>query len=250
MDPGIAVRRICVAVDMENYSGRNDHAQAQAQRRLAALLDRAHATAPPSALAFRQRSGDGEVSLFHPGMDEVRFFADFVHSLWTGLQEDGPPLRLRMAVHCGIAWVGDNGMVGRAVVKTCRMVDSAPLREALASDPETPLALMVSDPFFDDVVRNDPPGLSSSGFVQVRFTSPKGDLSGDGWVWRGASLRTEVVPVEAAPPSAPVEAPAPPAQAVSPLTAMSVTVHPGAQVGTVIQVAEVIGGINLSAGTS
>ncbi|ROO90543.1 hypothetical protein EDD29_8274 [Actinocorallia herbida] len=252
MDPALAARRICVAVDVENYSGRGDLAQEEVQRGLAALLRGAHAAAAPAVALARQPSGDGEVALVDPPADEARFLADFVHSLWTGLGAEGEavPFRLRVSVHCGIAWLGDNGFVGRAVVKTCRMLDSAVLRAALRDDPGTRLALMVSDSFYDDVVRRDPPGLAAARFTAARVGGP---FDADAWIWTGGrpiAADGELVPRTTPPaprPAAPDEIKIPQPAPAAPLAAMSVTVHPDARVGTLIQAAEIIGGVHLSA---
>ncbi|GAB2821648.1 hypothetical protein GCM10022221_19620 [Actinocorallia aurea] len=256
MDPSLAARRICVAVDVENYSARGDLAQEELQRSLSALLRGAHAAAAPAVALARQPSGDGEVALVDPPADEAAFLSRFVHSLWTGLGAEGErvPFRLRVAVHCGIAWIGDNGFVGRAVVKTCRMLDSAPLRTALRDDPGTRLALMVSDSFYDDVIRGDPPGLAASRFTPARIGGP---FDADAWTWTGGRPRStgaELVPRSAPPPpkptppkpTGPEQVTAPPA--VAQLAAMSVTVHPDARIGTLIQAAEITGGIHLAAG--
>ncbi|MDX6741972.1 hypothetical protein [Actinocorallia sp. A-T 12471] len=287
MDPCLAARRICVAVDVENYSGRGDLAQESVQRDLAALLRGAHAAAAPAVALARQASGDGEVALVDPPADEGRFLASFVHSLWTGLGEEGAevPFRLRVAVHCGMAWLGDNGFVGRAVVKTCRMLDAQILRAALRDDPGTRLALMVSDSFYDDVVRRDPPGLAANRFTQVRVGGP---FDADAWIWTGGRTlgaqpahadpgrkdpgrsaperdepgraeldsaesgstgsdgAAQVVPRAEETPRAEVRVPAP--APAPPMAAMSVTVHPDARVGTLIQAAEIVGGVHLEAG--
>ncbi|MCD0452675.1 hypothetical protein LO762_26345 [Actinocorallia sp. API 0066] len=244
MDPAVAARRLCLAVDMENYSGRSDAEQASAQARLARLLDDAHAAASPSAPLARQASGDGEVALLDPPVDEARFVSDFVHSLWTGLRARNTPIRLRVAAHTGIAWVGANGFVGRAVVKTCRMLDSAPLRAALRSDEEARLALIVSDAFFDDVIRRDPPGLSSAAFTKTRTGPPEAEFSCDAWIWTGQTRRLLPEAAHTAPPPAPQAEPA--AVVVAPVAAMSVTVHPGGVIGTLIQAGEIVGGFRVA----
>ncbi|MEV5576905.1 sigma-70 family RNA polymerase sigma factor [Spirillospora sp. NPDC052269] len=66
-------------------------------------------------------------------------------------------IRVRMAVHTGQVHHDDHGSVGAALNFTCRLLDSPALKNALARSSGN-LAVIVSDRFFQEVVRGDPTG--------------------------------------------------------------------------------------------
>jgi tetratricopeptide (TPR) repeat protein len=64
-------------------------------------------------------------------------------------------IRLRMALHAGEVNYDDHGVTSAALNLAFRLVDAAPLKDALANSPGV-LALISSAWFFDDVVRHTP----------------------------------------------------------------------------------------------
>jgi hypothetical protein len=146
------VRRLIVAVDLVG-SSRHDHLrQLNAQRRLVEIMQEACAEAGVDRDdCLRQPQGDGELLLLPPGLDEGRVVPGLVRELVVAVREENRDLgeearlRLRVAVHQGIVHEGANGFVSRAVVRTCRLVDSPPLRLAMTNLPACELALAVSD---------------------------------------------------------------------------------------------------------
>lgn len=68
-------------------------------------------------------------------------------------------MRLPVALHRGLVKEADNGWVGRATVAVHRLLDSPPLREALADRRTADWALGVADVLYADVLadRDDPP---------------------------------------------------------------------------------------------
>lgn len=62
-------------------------------------------------------------------------------------------IRLRLSLHAGEITFDRYGLAGAAIIHAARLLDAAPLKEALASSP-SPLAMIVSDWFYTDVVRH------------------------------------------------------------------------------------------------
>lgn len=131
------------------------------------------------AADFRQSTGDGVLALLpheataalvHPFTDRLQ---DVLAGAAQRLRADGLHLRLRVALHVGL--VDDRHPVtagiGTATNDVSRLLDSAPIRAALAdSDPDvTFAALIVSAEVFDTYVRGGHvEGLPPSRFTQVR----------------------------------------------------------------------------------
>jgi hypothetical protein len=85
-------------------------------------------------------------------------------------------IRLRVALHAGEIYPDDHGFAGASINLTFRLIDSTPLRNALAGSPGV-LAMVVSSWFFDEVVRHCA-GAHSESYrqlpVDVKETSTTG----------------------------------------------------------------------------
>lgn len=220
--------RLCVAVDIEGYRHRSLTGQRRAQADLVSLLD---AMWRDVGRAERQARGDGEVAVAPAGADHSSTLSQVATVLRSGLGalDDGGErrLRLRVAAHVGHVEAGANGFVGLAVVRTCRMLDSAPLRAALDEHPAAHLALMVSEPVLEDVVSRELHLLRAADFRAVDVREPAKSFVSRAWIH---------VPDG---PAAPAEAPADHG------ARFRVDVAPGGHVGTIVQVGELHGGIDL-----
>lgn len=215
---------MCVAVDVEGYRHRGVDGQRRTQADLVALLD---TTWRAAGGVDRQPKGDGEVAVLHAGADHSAVLTDLATHLRAGLAAlPGRPLRLRVAAHVGHVEPGANGFVGHAVVRTCRMVDSAALRAALAAHPAAQLALMISDPVLEDVVGRERHRLRTADFRPVDVRDPAKSFAARAWIQ---------VPGTVAP------APEPPADPPR----FRVDVAAGGRVGAIVQVGEVRGGLVL-----
>jgi hypothetical protein len=166
VEPERPVRRFVVMVDLENYSGRDNLRQLEAQGALDRTMKHAALHAGLDRSRWRiQPQGDGELDILPQETEEPRVIGDFVAALdghLTVYNRDRVPearLRLRVAMDYGIVHFGNIGYPGATVVRTARMLDSPELRSALADAPGANLALMVSGELFDQVVRHGYPGL-------------------------------------------------------------------------------------------
>ncbi|HEY7594068.1 MAG TPA: AAA family ATPase [Actinophytocola sp.] len=83
-------------------------------------------------------------------------------------------VRLRMALHAGEIHYDDHGVTSAAINLSFRLLDSAPLKAALAESPAV-LAMIVSSWFFDEVVRHsracDPKAYRSVSVVVKETTA-------------------------------------------------------------------------------
>ena len=178
-------RRLCIAADIEKWSTRKVPEQIQAQQSLASVTRAACAAAGlPQELA--QTQGDGVLLLAPPAIDETAVIPAFVHGLTVALGQENRMLaasariRLRLSMTTGSITDGPTGFGGPAIVECFRLLDSTPVRAALAEHPDARLALIVSDQLFRDVVQHDFGSLDSAGFWPAR--SVVKDFAGDAWV--------------------------------------------------------------------
>ena len=111
-----------------------------------------------------QPQGDGQFTVLPVGLDEAAAIPRLVRAVGDALAarnaaEPGDRMRLRVALHRGLVKEADNGWVGRAAVAVHRILDSPPLREALAGHPRADYVLGVPDVLFADVLAtgDDPP---------------------------------------------------------------------------------------------
>jgi len=141
------VNRLGFVVDVVGYGQRSEPAQARVQRRLQALLRTVVTDVGDDFDAVDQDSGagDGLVVLPPATGDPTEQLPALLRSVKTRLAEDNAAsqdrIRLRMAVGTGQV----AGFAGPLVVNISRLVDSEPLRRAVAGNPEADLVVLVLD---------------------------------------------------------------------------------------------------------
>ncbi|OLT31570.1 hypothetical protein BJF79_36805 [Actinomadura sp. CNU-125] len=150
--------RLMFGVDIEDFSGRTQKMQADAQRDLERVLIRAADATGIDPRRWRlQPGGDGALIVLPEGID----FGRVVGCLPANIERElarlvrpGRRLRLRLAVHYGFVTspASSFGPAGDAPVLVARLLDAAPVRRRLAESPDRDLALIVSDRIFRDVV--------------------------------------------------------------------------------------------------
>ena len=167
-------RRLLVAVDAAGYSSGTDQDHFAVQAGLTGVLDIAAAKAGLRRdLWLTQQAGDGELAILPRDEPEPVVVDQYVRHLDEALTAhnadpaSGPRIRLRMAVHFGAAMRADNGYAGQGVVAVSRLVDSPPVRQALADAPEACLAVILSRQIYDDVVRQGHVSVPETEFTKV-----------------------------------------------------------------------------------
>ncbi|CUU57381.1 Adenylate cyclase, class 3 [Parafrankia irregularis] len=162
-----------IAFDAVGYSGLNMLEQRQLRDGLRGIIEGALAEARiPSAL-LQQDRGDGYLMVFSADIPKARIVADFVRELGIALNDynathnERGRIRLRVSIHDGDILEHGTGWAGDTVVIGARLVDSTPIRDALAHDKDADLALILSSEVFVSVVRPRLRGLSPSSFREV-----------------------------------------------------------------------------------
>ncbi|WP_187283161.1 hypothetical protein [Streptomyces sp. t39] len=186
--PGVFRRRLLLAVDAQGYGRSDPVTQREFQAGLARLLDASAGTAGLDRARWEtQEAGDSVFAVLPEGTDEPALVDTFMRSLDAGLRAFNlnrvprARLRLRAAVHFGPASPGPNGFVGRAPVEIGRILDSAPLRRALAAAPDACLAVAVSASVFHDTVGAAYTTVPADAFRRVRVEEK--EYRGDAWIW-------------------------------------------------------------------
>ncbi|MFI9006390.1 hypothetical protein ACIGNX_04030 [Actinosynnema sp. NPDC053489] len=168
-----AVHRTVVVVDVSAFGRRSRAPQEEIRRGVYAALEAAF---DDSGLdwsgADHEDRGDGVLVLVPAEVPKSRVVGGLPHALlgelrrYNATRNEDARIRLRMAVTAGEVRYDEHGVVGDEVTLAFRLLDSAPLRDALARSTAV-LALIVSDRFHADVVRPDP-ALDPGSFRQVR----------------------------------------------------------------------------------
>ncbi|MFD5410103.1 hypothetical protein [Streptomyces nojiriensis] len=194
-------RRLCLAVDLRQYSRHGYRAQEDAQYRLRLVVE--HALRRSRVLRVRaqqQVQGDGQLVLFPARIDAVRVVPALVLGLRDGLyQANRTPgafgrMRMRAALAMGSVSRADRGYLGDSVVLVNRLVDSDGLRGALEDEEGSDLALAVPDDMYRDVILPDGRGLAAE-FRRIEVAIEKKEFASGAWLH--------------VPPSAPVRDPRP-----------------------------------------
>ncbi|XVU23520.1 hypothetical protein ACQPZJ_40695 [Actinoplanes sp. CA-054009] len=187
-----AAVRLCMAADIVGYSERGPEPAARLQHDLVRILaeGRAAAGVTPGQVT-PQPQGDGQFTVLPVGLDEAAVVPRLIRGIAGALTArnaaaraagDADRMRLRLALHRGLVREADNGWVGRAATAVHRLLDSAPLRAAVAEHPAADYVLGVPDVLFADVLStgDDPP---PAAFRPVTVDIPAKGFLERGWIF-------------------------------------------------------------------
>ena len=206
---GHGVRRMCLAFDLERYSAGSDAAQIEKQRAMMAMVREAcERGALERAHWLKQEQGDGELAVLPPGIDE----AYVISAVWREFREGlhrynrhanaGARLRMRVAVHEGMTYIGESGFAGTAINTVCRLRDCHEAKDAL-SGADGDLVLIASDRMYQDVIRgHDALDLPASAFAETLVDIPDKDFRAVAYIFSGVaapSLPADAVPAPGEP---------------------------------------------------
>ncbi|MFF1692717.1 hypothetical protein ACFVXC_03710 [Streptomyces sp. NPDC058257] len=237
---GLPLRRLCLAVDVEQYSRLDTLTQSVVQSELVLLLDEAaELTGLDRAAWTRQPQGDLEFAVLPEATLEDAVLGPFVHHLAVRLGDrNARPaaqrVRLRMAVDTGVVADAALGHAGPAPVAVARYVNAPQLKTVLATLTAADLAVIVSDRLYQDVVRSGRPELDRAQYVRVHVWVK--EFGGYGWIRVPGQAPDEVRSALAEMPE-PKSSPDTGAPSGTPL---SQYVHQGAAVGR-----DVVGGLTV-----
>jgi hypothetical protein len=180
-------RALLMACDATGYGRGDDQLQDAMQAGLIKVLDEAATGARLVRSEWdRNSTGDGELALLPATVSEPRVVDDFIRELCAALARhnrhlaDHARLRLRVAIHYGIAYPASNGYSGQGVVVVSRLLDSAPLREAMKQT-DTELALILSDGVYQETVAGGHTSLRPAEFRAVDVRNK--EFAARAWIW-------------------------------------------------------------------
>ncbi|GLZ37132.1 CATRA conflict system CASPASE/TPR repeat-associated protein [Actinokineospora sp. NBRC 105648] len=179
------VIRMGFAVDIVGYSARDTPGKDSLQSRLAVLVAAALTDLDVErAQTDHQGSGDGEIVFLPATVDVQSALPTLLASVGRHLALDNAAhtdrMRLRLAVDVGPAGIVAIGFSGDTVVRMCRLLESDPLRAAIATTPGD-LAVMISEPLHTYVVAEGATGLAAADFHRRPITVKS--FNGHGWLW-------------------------------------------------------------------
>ena len=184
-----AVHRAVLCVDVEQFGDlRRTHPhQAAVRSGLYAALRAAFARSGVSWQdCYHEDRGDGALILVPPDVPKNALAVGIPRELAAALAEhnqthDGAArIRLRLALHAGEIHRDDYGVVGTAINVAFRLLEAAPLRQAL-SDSAGVLVVIASQWFFDEVIRHEPAS-HSARYRRVQVSVK--ETAGTAWICR------------------------------------------------------------------
>lgn len=198
-----ALHRAILAVDVEGFGdrARTNLDQVRVRAVLYGALRRAlEKSETPWERCYREDRGDGAFFLIPPDVPKAALSGTLPGELALALAEHGRTcdpgtrIRLRMVLHAGEVHHDDHGVAGTAVNYAFRLLEAPAVKSALAASPGN-LALVVSEWFFEEVIRHDPasaPGRYRRIQVSVKETTTTALLSlPDHPDWQGEGLESE-----------------------------------------------------------
>ncbi|WP_225849497.1 hypothetical protein [Streptomyces sp. HPF1205] len=183
-----ALHHWILVLDVERYSTRSDPVQRSLRTAMYDVFTTAFGQAGLNGHGVvTEDRGDGVLVLVPPTVSPVRLAGPFVRALDEGLREKaayfGPrhALRLRLAMHQGLATRDEYGWSGDAVNTASRLVDAQPLRDVLHAAELGHMVFAVSSSVYEGVVRHGHRGVDPAAYAPMSFRTKHGERVG-AWV--------------------------------------------------------------------
>lgn len=165
-------------VDIEKFGTRNNADQSWLRARMYEMVEKAiEAAGLDWSRCEREDRGDAVILLI-PADEAKQDISDgFVRQLNTELiryaaRTTGTvKMRVRLALHFGEVGHDANGWVGGDLNTCCRLVDLPELKLTLQKHQETNLALVVSNQWYDAVVRHNPGLVDHLKYRRISFVA-------------------------------------------------------------------------------
>ncbi|MEV4889858.1 hypothetical protein AB0K48_10770 [Nonomuraea sp. NPDC055795] len=200
-------RALLVSSDTKGYGAGTDKRHETIQEVFVRIHEEAARAAGLNRESWlRQPAGDGELACVPQTEREPSVVDAYVRELDralgahnTGLDVD-ERIRIRVAMHYGVAYPASNGLAGQAVVEVSRLVDWKPLKKLLDKNQKLNLVLILSDRVFTDVVSQGHTSYEPKEFVRVNVKEK--EFSGVAWVWGPEGIAHDLtVPETPRPPA-------------------------------------------------
>lgn len=178
--------RLGVVVDIVGYGRRAAPEQEAAQQRLSVLARRVlHDAGVEFDAVDHQWTGDGFALFLPSDIDPAGTLSALLSAIPSRLAEDneanGDRIRLRMAVGVGLVRVAATGFAGTIIVDINRLVDSAPLRDAVHDHPHSDVVVLLSQQTYASLVRPGYLRPPDGDFQRVRVTLK--EFHEPAWLW-------------------------------------------------------------------
>ncbi|CCH28905.1 substrate-binding domain-containing protein [Actinosynnema sp. NPDC047251] len=195
--PRPAVHRTMLAVDVSGFGALGLSQQRAVRHGLYGALEAAFAECGVPwgddwDGTYHEDRGDGLFVLVPAGVPNSRVVSALPHALvgqlrrYNAMFRPQTGIRLRAAITAGEVLNDGNGVMGAGLVLAFRLLDCAALREELKRRPGE-LALIVSDRFYQDVIRQDA-GCDPDSYRRV--TVDVKEVHGTAWIGRPDHPRT------------------------------------------------------------
>jgi hypothetical protein len=210
-------RRLLIFVDAKGYGGVDDLSQDEIQHLIVRVLDEAAARAGLSRAGWRrQPSGDGELAVLPDTEPEPVVVDDYTHEVQRALARHNrrpaaTRLRLRLAIHHGMAKPAPLGFSGQGVVEASRLVASEAAHAALSRS-RADLVVIVSDKVFLDTIVQPHTSLRPDQFRRVEVQHKESHQTA--WLYLPGGDITAVPLDDPEPPPRPDEPERQPGQSV------------------------------------
>jgi len=165
------------SIDIAGFGqvGRSSDIFVQVRRMLFGLLAGAfEASGIDWDACLKRDTGDGMIVVVPPHFPKFRLLLPLLSQLaaelarYNVVAEPALRIRVRVAIHAGEVTLDEYGVTGRPKVLLARLLDSRVLRDALVDAPEdSPVVVLVSDRFHEDVQDQGGPGLDTMSYRQV-----------------------------------------------------------------------------------
>lgn len=159
---GLAVHRTIAVLDVEGFGAphRTNRNQVAIRDGLySAVQEGLREAGIPWADGDHEDRGDGMLILVGPGVPKSLFVESLPSALAAALRRHNSKhpeterIRLRMALHAGEIYYDEHGATAAAINLTFRLLESDPVKQALAGSAGV-LAIITSSWFFEEVVRD------------------------------------------------------------------------------------------------
>ncbi|WP_229908250.1 hypothetical protein [Amycolatopsis oliviviridis] len=178
------------SIDIAGFGqvGRSSEIFVQVRRMLFGLLaDAFEASGIAWEACLKRDTGDGMIVVVPPHFPKFRLLLPLLSQLaaelakYNVVTEPELRIRVRVAIHAGEVTLDEYGVTGRPKVLLARLLDSQVLRDALADAPDgSPVVVLVSDRFHEDVQDQGGPGLDTMSYRQVLVREKETEV--DAWL--------------------------------------------------------------------
>jgi hypothetical protein len=223
-----ALHRTIMAVDIAGY---NNPSRTVAHLRVVheglwGLLRTTFAeTGVPWDVCFVENTGDGAMILLPPQIAKADLVAQLPERMlaelrrYNAVHAEGARIQLRLALNAGEVHEGSHGSVSPAISQTFRLLE-APEAKAAQARTAADLALITSDTFFQDVVKNDP-AADPGSYRRIAAKVKVAETTTEGWLRLLGGPPAILTAPATLPPPEPAHEPLPFAALVEALLAVS-----------------------------